>query len=208
MRISMEAEKLLFAARSLSSFCPDEYGLSLPEIMGDWREMDQVDLGLVGIPFDTSVMYRPGCRFGPESLRNSLMMSNTYEPGLDCELRGLKISDFGNIDVIFTDVLETHKRVETVMTQIIKHGVTPLILGGDHGLTYPNIKSLLNNIEGNVGIIMFDGHLDVRKDHHGMVSSGTPFRRLIDEPPRNPLKPKNLVEVGINGWLSSKYYAD
>lgn len=208
MKISAEAQKYLFDARGLGSFCPDEYGVALPELMGNWREMEKVDLGILGIPFDTSVMYRPGTRFGPESLRSSLMMSNAYEPGLDCDLRGLKISDFGNIDVIFTDVLETHRRIEVTLSEIIKQGVTPLVLGGDHGLSYPNIKSLLNNLEGNVGIIMFDGHLDVRKDHHGMISSGTPFRRLIEEPTRNPLNPKNLVEVGINGWLSSKYYMD
>ena len=46
------------------------------------------------------------------------------------------------------------------------------------------------------------------KDLYGMISSGTPFRRLIEEPDRNPLLPKNLVEIGINGWLASKYYGD
>ncbi|CEP67473.1 Ureohydrolase [Moorella glycerini] len=208
MRLNEEAERYLLSAKGYGSFCPDDYDVKLAEIMGDWRQMDTVDLGIVGVPFDTSVMYRPGCRFGPESIRNSLVFSNIYEPSLDFDLKGLKISDFGNIDVIFTDVLETHKRVEIVITEIIKQGVTPLILGGDHGLTYPHVKSLMNNVNGNVGVIMFDAHLDVRKNHHGMISSGTPFRRLMEEPEKNPLQPKNLVEIGINGWLASRYYGN
>jgi arginase family enzyme len=54
---------------------------------------------------------------------------------------------------------------------------------------------------------MIDGHLDVRHSHHGEVSSGTPFRRIMEEP-KNPVLPHNLVEVGINGWLNSRYYMD
>jgi formimidoylglutamase len=208
MKLSAEAQKYLFNAKAIAAGVPDEADIKLAQLMGNWREMDKVDLAILGIPFDTSVMLRPGCRFGPDSIRDGFFLSNIYEPGFDYDLSGLKIADFGNIDVIYTDVLETHKRVETVLSDIIKGGATPLVLGGDHGLTYPNVKSLLNNLEGNVGIIMFDGHLDVRTDQHGMISSGTPFRRLMEEPERNPLKPKNLVEIGINGWLASKKYGD
>ncbi len=209
MKLSLDAQKYLFDAKGIGTLCPDDADIKLAEIMKDWRTMDKVDVGIIGTPFDTSVMYRPGCRFGPESIRsNGLIFSNIYEPGLDCDLNGLQIADFGNIDVVYTDVLETHRRVELVLSEIIKAGVTPLVLGGDHGTTYPHVKSLLNNLEGNVGVIMFDGHLDVRTDHHGMISSGTPFRRLMEEPERNPLNPKNLVEIGINGWLASKKYGD
>ncbi len=208
MKLSESAENLLLDVPKPSNWVPDEYDVGLRDIMVDWREADQVDVGIVGVPFDTAVMGRRGCRFGPESVRSSLTFSNVYDPSVDVDLStGLSLTDFGNIDVLQTDVLGTHDRIEQVMTSIYQLGATPVIIGGDHSISYPNIKSLINNTNGNVGVIMIDGHLDVRHSHHGEVSSGTPFRRIMEEP-KNPVLPKNLVEVGINGWLNSRYYMD
>jgi len=208
LQLSKEVEKLLLAPRKFGKFVPDEYDIEVCDIIKDWREVDDADIALVGVPFDTSVMMRRGCRFGPDGVRNALIFSTSYEPGLDIDLSAdFKIADFGDIDVIHTDVLETHKRIEKVITAIYELGIVPLVIGGDHGTSYPTIKSLINNVEGNIGVIMIDAHLDVRKSHHGEVSSGTPFRRLMEEPER-PLRPENLVEIGINGWHNSKYYMD
>ncbi len=209
MRLTEHAESLLVPVPTPGAFTPDSTTLSTADVMKPWRELEKADVGIVGIPFDTSVMARPGCRFGPNAIRNALALSSTYDAGLDVDVsEGITITDFGNIDCVHTDVRETHRRIEEVITQIISLGVTPLVLGGDHGTSYPTIKSLINNLSGKVGVIMFDGHLDLRTDHHGEISSGTPFRRLIEEPPHHPLDPKNLVEVGINGWLNSRYYRD
>ncbi len=208
MQISKEAEKLLIEVPHPSNWVPDEYDVGLSDIMVDWREAEHADVGILGVPFDTAVMGRRGCRFGPESVRSSLVFSNVYDPSVDVDLStGLRVTDFGNVDVLQTDVLGTHDRIEQVVTAVYALGVTPVIIGGDHSITYPNVKSLINTTEGNVGVIMIDGHLDVRHSHHGEVSSGTPFRRIMEEPD-NPVLPKNLVEVGINGWLNSRYYMD
>jgi formimidoylglutamase len=208
MNLPKKVEQLLIDVPKPSNWVPDEYDVGLRDIMVDWREVETADIGLVGVPFDTAVMGRRGCRFGPESVRNSLVFSNVYEPGIDIDLStGLSVTDFGNIDVLQTEVLKTHERIEKVITAIFKLGVTPAIIGGDHSIAYPTSKSLINATEGNVGVVMIDSHLDVRHSHHGEVSSGTPFRRLMEEPER-PVLPKNLVEIGINGWLNSRYYMD
>jgi formimidoylglutamase len=208
MRLSTEVEKLLLAVPKPSNWVPDEYDVGLKDIMVDWKESGSADAGIVGIPFDTAVMGRRGCRFGPESVRNALVFSNVYDPSVDIDLStDFTLTDFGNIDVLQTDVLGTHERIEQVVTAIYGLGVTPVMIGGDHSVSYPNIKSLINNTKGNVGVIMIDGHLDVRHSHHGEVSSGTPFRRIMEEPEK-PVRPKNLVEIGINGWLNSRYYMD
>lgn len=209
MRLAAEAERLLLPTATPGAYTPDEITQSVADVLRDWRAIDRADVGIVGVPFDTSVMARPGCRFGPNAIRNALALSSTYEVGLGVDVAdGLVITDFGNVDCVHSDVLETHRRIELVMTEILGGGVTPLVLGGDHGTSYPTIKSLINSIEGRIGIVMFDGHLDLRTSHHGEVSSGTPFRRLIDEPTERALDPRNLVEVGINGWLNAKHYAD
>ncbi len=208
MKLSSESENLLLPVPEPVNWTPDEYDVGLKDIMVNWKEADRADIGLIGVPFDTAVMGRRGCRFGPESIRSSLVFSNVYEPGIDVDLsQDFTVTDFGNIDVLQTEVLGTHERIEKVVTEVYQNGVTPIILGGDHSITYPNAKALMNSVKGNIGVIMIDGHLDVRHSHHGEVSSGTPFRRLLEEPD-NPLKPENFVEIGINGWLNSRYYMD
>jgi len=208
VQVSKECEKLLMAVPRPGNWVPDEYDVGIKDIMVDWNEAKAADVGIVGIPFDTAVMGRRGCRFGPEGVRSALVYSNVYEPGLDMDLsKGFVLTDFGNIDVMHTDVLKTHERVEKVMTEIFKTGVTPVIIGGDHSLAYPDIKSLINVVDGDIGVINIDGHMDVRISHHGEISSGTPFRRLLEQPER-PLNPKHFVEIGINGWLNSRFYRD
>ena len=209
MQLSADVVSLLRPAHAASPFTPDEFTIGVADVLRPWAEVDQADVAIVGVPFDTSVMARPGCRFGPDAIRTSLALSSTYEAGLDVDIsEGLTICDFGNIDCVHTDVVETHRRIESVVTELLGKGATTLVLGGDHGTSYPSIKSLINSVDGNIGVIMFDGHLDLRTSHHGEISSGTPFRRLIEEPKERPLRPKNLVEIGINGWLNAKVFRD
>ncbi len=210
MKLSAEANKLLLGAKKAGEVAAfDDADLKLVQILKDWREEDALDVGILGVPFDTGVFFRTGCRYGPDAIREQLFLfGNTYEPGYGVDISTAKIADFGNVKVNHQDIRETHASVETVLTDIIAGGVVPLVLGGDHSLTYPTVKALMNNVEGKVGVIMLDGHLDVRETKGGVISSGTPFRRLMEEPERNPMDPKNFVEIGINGWLAAKKYGD
>jgi hypothetical protein len=85
MKLSESAENLLLDVPKPSNWVPDEYDVGLRDIMVDWREADQVDVGIVGVPFDTAVMGRRGCRFGPESVRSSLTFSNVYDPSVEID---------------------------------------------------------------------------------------------------------------------------
>ena len=106
MKFPQEIEKLLLDVPTPTNWVPDEYDVGLRDIMVDWKVTDSADIGIVGIPFDTAVMGRRGCRFGPESVRSSLVFSNVYDPSIDVDLStGLRVTDFGNIDVLQTDVL-------------------------------------------------------------------------------------------------------
>jgi formimidoylglutamase len=210
MHLANEAERLLIPVAAPSNWAPDRYDVSLRDVMVSWREAETAEIGLVGIPFDTAVIGRRGCRFGPESVRSALVFANAYNPGYDIDLAtGFTWTDFGNIDVLVTEVPGTHARVETVVTEIYRTGTTPVVIGGDHSLAYPDIMGLVNLLgDGKkIGVINIDAHLDVRHSHHGEISSGTPFRRLLEQPGQ-PLRPQNFVELGINGWLNSKYYMD
>jgi agmatinase len=178
------------------------------QIVQSWEEATAADLALVGVPFDTSVLGRRGARFGPAGIRQVLLSSAACAPGLGVDLAaGPRFVDFGDVDVVHTDVAETHRRVETVVAGICRLGATPVVLGGDHGTSYATILGLANAGGGPVGVVQIDAHLDVRALHRGEISSGTPFRRLL-EAPGDVLRGSNLVQLGIGDWRNSRRYLD
>ncbi len=208
MQFPKDLSELLRPALPVMKFVPDEFDVEAADIIRPHQEYDKPDAILAGIPFDSSVMIRPGCRFGPDGVRQSLMFSTTYEYGLDVDLsEGLKIADIGNVDVVHTSVEETHRRVEALYTHLFSTGAFVQTIGGDHGLAYPLVKAAVNANPGKkLGMISFDAHLDVRHSHHGEVSSGTPFRRVLNID-GSPVSGQNIVYIGINTWHNSAYYA-
>lgn len=187
----------------------DEYDTNVGEIITDARDAAEADVGIVGIPFDTACVAGPrGSRLGPKAVRDELTHGTCYNPGLDVDIsRGIDVVDYGDVDVDQTDVLAAHGRVEQALTAITADGVVPVSIGGDHSLTYPTAKAMMNAVDGDVGVINIDAHHDVRHSHGGELSSGTPFRRLLEDD-ADQLAGENFVELGLSGWHNSKYYVD
>lgn len=117
----------------------------------------------------------------------------------------MKIADIGDIATVHTSVVETHNRIENVLSEIYKINIIPIIIGGDHSITFPAVKALCNNTTGKVGVISFDLHLDLRTYQGIHISSGTPFRRIL-EIEGTPVLGKNLVQIGLHGFLNSAGY--
>lgn len=204
-----EVDELLSPYRGYSVAIDDEYEVNMGEAMGLYPAADAADVGLVGIPFDTACVAGPrGSRYGPSGVRESLTHGTCYNPELDVDLTaGIDMVDFGDVSPRFTDVLETHDRVERALTAITEAGVVPMSVGGDHSLSYPTAKAMMNAVDGPVGVINVDAHHDVRHSHGGELSSGTPFRRLLEDD-AGQLAGENFVELGLSGWHNSRYYVD
>jgi agmatinase len=204
-----EVRELLSPYPGYSVGVEDEYDVNVGEIIDDFREAESADVGILGAPFDTAcVAGARGSRYGPEGVRSKLTHGTCYNPALDVDIsEGLDVVDFGNVRVEHTDVRETHDRVERVCTALTERGVFPVTIGGDHSLSYPTGKGLMNAVDGDVGVINVDAHHDVRHSHGGELSSGTPFRRLLEDD-SGKLDHGNFVEYGLSGWHNSKYYVD
>jgi len=184
----------------------DAYDIPFGTLVRPWSEAERGDVGLVGIPFDTTTIIRRGARFGPRVVRDALATSTTFEPGLDADLRPLRIVDFGDVDVLQTDLGETWRRIEEVMAAVAVTGVVPIVIGGDHGNTYPVVAGIARTWR-RIGLLIFDAHYDVRISHHGEPSSGVPFRYLLNRLGPKVLAGANIVEVGPNGWHAAQVYA-
>ncbi len=208
MELSREVQQLLVSPPKLMPFVSDDYDVPFGRIVKPWNEESDPKWGFIGIPFDTTTIVRRGSKFGPRSVRDALAGCTCYDPSLDVDLSGLRgLVDFGDIDVLQTEIDATWDRIDRVMAEIASAGVIPLVIGGDHGNSFPVVRGMARSLSGKAGVIMIDAHFDVRISHHGEVSSGVPFRRMIEDL-NGRVQGRNMVQIGINGWHNSRYYAD
>ncbi len=170
--------------------------LTEPEQLEDWAP----DVAVVGAPWDGSTTNRPGARFGPRALR-----ALAYHPGgfhLDLGLEVfelLQVVDYG--DAICSHGLwePSKEAIGRRVGEVASRGVTPVILGGDHSITWPAATAVAEHHGfGNVGVVHFDAHADTADSIDGnLASHGTPMRRLIES---GAVPGRNFVQVGLRGY--------
>lgn len=200
---------LLPPSLSLCRLSKDEHEVRFPEILADVTCLHEADVALIGVPFDGgTVSGRAGSRSAPQALRVSLQASRTYEPHLDVDIsQEIRVVDAGDVAVLHTDVPATLQRIRTVIRHLLEASVVPVILGGDHLVTFPCLQALADVSPGPVGVINFDSHFDVRASYGGEVSSGTPFRLALERC-GGKVRPQNLVEIGPHGFHAQRFYRE
>jgi len=122
------------------------------------------DIAIVGMPFDQGTSYRPGQRYGPRDIREaSLAYAFGPQNGFyyidtgETLLKGKRWADLGDVDVIYTDIPTTSQNLTTVVRGILNRGAFPVVLGGDHSLTFPAVRAFDTR---PLTVIDFDAHLD------------------------------------------------
>ena len=161
---------------------------------------ENVDIGLVGVPFDGGVTNRTGARHGPREMRNqsSLMRRKNQSSGI-CPYDVCRIADLGDAWVQKPFHLEESlEEIAEFFHQIHKRGIVPVSAGGDHSVTLPIFRAIAS--ERPVGMVHFDAHCDTGDDYLGSkFHHGAPFRRAVEE---GLLDPKRTVQIGIRGSLN------
>jgi agmatinase len=163
----------------------------------DPAELAGADVAIVGAPTDDLVSDRPGTRFGPRAIRSA---SCPPGPHLEAKLDAfaeLRVVDFGDAPVIPADPVRTHAAIETLVRQVLAAGVLPVVLGGDHSISEPDIRAVAA-AHGPVGLVHFDTHTDTGTEVYGVeVSHGTPFYRLVEQ---GHIDPRRYVQIGLRGY--------
>jgi guanidinopropionase len=165
------------------------------------QDADEVDIGLIGVPWDGGTTNRPGARHGPRQIRDlSTMARNVHHATGIKPFHLCNCADLGDSPVNPVDIDDTLERVEAFYSTIIDQGILPLTAGGDHLITLPVMRAVCRL--GPVGMIHFDAHTDTLDRYFGesRFTHGTPFRRAIEE---GLLDPKRTVQIGIRGALYS-----
>ena len=157
---------------------------------------------LAGVPYDGAVIGRKGCRDGPTAIREAFRYLGGFDPATARSLAGLRIHDLGDAPVVEGDTNKTHRLVEGVLAAAATRHQPLVVLGGDNSLSYATFRALHAIHGGRWGVVVLDAHYDLRP-HDGQPSSGTPYRRILEEVPGDPVAGKNLAEVGIRPYANA-----
>ena len=114
-----------------------------------------------GAPFDGTTSFRPGARFAPQIMRNESYGLETYSPYLDKDLEDIMICDIGDLELPLGNTEKTLKKIEECTKEILNDEKIPLMIGGEHLISYPAIKAVHEKYE-NLHILHFDAHTDLR----------------------------------------------
>ena len=163
----------------------------------DVRQVGDYDVAVLGAPFDVGTTYRSGTRFGPQGIRriSSLYTPYSFEHGIDLR-ETLKLCDLGDI-YCPANITKSHDQITKGVAQVLSQGTMPIILGGDHSIGYPTARGIAQCVEGNVGIIHLDRHVDTQEKDMDEIMHTCPWFHATNIP---NCPPQNLVQLGIGGW--------
>ena len=163
----------------------------------DPAELEGVDVAVVGAPTDDLVSDRPGTRFGPRAIRAASCPPGPHLEAKVDAFAALHIVDFGDAAVLPADPVRTHQQIERTVGQVVAVGALPVILGGDHSITEPNVRAVTAK-HGPVGLVHFDTHTDTGTEVFDVeLSHGTPMYRLVRD---GHVVGTRYVQIGLRGY--------
>lgn len=162
------------------------------------QAFDGEDYCILGVPFDTATTHRPGCRFGPRAIREFNGSASRYNQDADYQIDNLRGMDYGDLGVMPGYTMESLELIYEGVKNILDEGCTPVVLGGDHLITYGELRAYAEKY-GPVAMVHFDSHNDT-SDYENRFSHGTPFRRAIED---GYLDAGHSIQVGIRGYLDT-----
>ncbi len=171
--------------------------MRLPHVALTDPRIADVDIGLIGAPWDGGTTNRPGPRHGPRQLRDlSTMIRAQHGVTGVRPFERANCADLGDVSPNPADLLDSLQRMQTFYSEVTAAGITPLTAGGDHLCSLPILRALAANAP--VGMIHFDSHTDLFDTYFGgtRFTHGTPFRRAVEE---GLLDPSRVVQIGIRG---------
>jgi guanidinopropionase len=171
--------------------------MRLPQVK--LEEAGDVDIGLIGVPWDGGTTNRPGPRHGPRQMRDASAMIRQVHHRLKIEpFKLANVADLGDAPVNPADLMDALKRIETFYDKVKAAGIRPISAGGDHLCSLPILRAL--GKDKSVGMIHFDAHSDLWDSyfHGSKFTHGTPFARAIEE---GVLDPKRTVQIGLRGGV-------
>ncbi|WP_127115189.1 agmatinase [Shimia sediminis] len=171
--------------------------MRLPFVGPDHPRLPDVQVGLIGVPWDSGTTNRPGPRHGPRQLRDMSTMIRAQNGATGVRpFEMVNCADLGDVAPNPADLMASMTRITEFYRSVLDHEIFPLTAGGDHLSSLPILRAVARG--GPVGMIHFDSHTDLFNSYFGgtQYTHGTPFRRAVEE---GLLDPKRVCMIGIRG---------
>ena len=169
--------------------------------MGQNPNYESSNIIMLGLPFDGTVSYRSGSRFAPEQIRLASWGLEEYSPRFYKELKKCNFHDAGDLEFPLGNTKASLDMIEENVSQIYNDGKRVLGIGGEHLVTYPEIKAVSKIYGDELAIIHFDAHTDLRKEYLGEELSHSAVIRLCTK----YVKPENIKQVGIRSGTKEEW---
>ena len=158
---------------------------------------------ILGAPFDGGTSHRPGARFGPQAIRfTDYLAHDGMRPhlalGVD-PLTELRVVDLGDVQMLPGEIDKSLGRLEQAVTAVARAGCVPVVLGGDHSVTFPDATGVAHQVGwGRLALVHFDAHADTANTQFGsLYGHGTPMRRLIES---GAVRGERFFQIGLRGY--------
>ena len=185
-------------------FGPDFTFLGVPMCdLDDPASYADAQVVILGAPFDGGTSARSGARFGPMAIRmRDYLAHDGSRPSLALRTDGLvdlDVVDAGDVEMYSGDIEVALPALEAAVEKVTRSGAIPVILGGDHSVTFPDAKGVANVLgHGRISMIHFDAHADTGDIEFGSLwGHGQPMRRLIES---GALRGDRFLQVGLRGY--------
>ena len=159
--------------------------------------LDDIDVGIIGVPFDIGTSNRPGARLAPRQIRDESRMLRPYNMATRAApFDSLQVADLGDVAINTFNLSKSIDIIEQHYRQLTAAGVLPLTLGGDHTIVLPILRALAAE-HGPLALVHVDAHADVNEHMFGEpIAHGTPFRRAVEE---GLLQGDKVFQIGLRG---------
>ena len=156
-----------------------------------------LDVAVIGVPFDIGTSNRPGARFGPRGIRDESVLLRPYNMATRAApFDSLRIDDTGDVASSPFDLSSAVEQIEEHFDYLLSNDLITASLGGDHTIVLPILRAMAKK-HGPVGLIHVDAHTDINDTMFGAkIAHGTPFRRAVEE---GLLDTDRVVQIGVRG---------
>ncbi len=171
--------------------------MRLPHIGLDDPKLKDVEIGVIGSPWDSGTTNRPGPRHGPRQLRDMSTMIRAQNGATGVRpFELVNCADLGDVAPNPADLEDTMGRITAFYERVMEAGIVPLTAGGDHLNSLPILRVLGKSAP--LAMVHFDSHTDLFNSYFGgtRYTHGTPFRRAVEE---GLLDPRRVIQIGIRG---------
>ena len=173
--------------------------LRLPHVPAGHPRRAEVEIGLLGMPWDGGTSNRPGARHGPRAVRDaSTMLRETNRATGQAPTRAARCADLGDVAMNPVDQAAALDALSAAVADLRRAGTRPICIGGDHLCSYAVLRGLADAGDPPPALVLLDSHTDLNPPYLGdrFLSHGNPFRRAVEE---GLVDPARSTLMGMRG---------